>query len=76
MRSAADANVFNHLVVVAPMHDRFDVAAMVPVVAPVYAIPVIAITVVLDALVVIILVVIIPIVVTADNNSAVGIIVG
>lgn len=67
---AADANVFDHLVMVAPMHDCLGVAAVVPVVAPV-----LTIIIVLNALVAIILVVIAPVMVSANDNSAVGIIV-
>jgi hypothetical protein len=75
LASAANADLFDHPVVVAPVPDQFDVAAVMPVVAAIFAVPVSAI-VILNILVAIILIVVIAIaVVTANNDPTIGIVI-
>ena len=72
-RSTADADFLDHPVVVAPMLDQFDMAAVMAVVASIVAI---VVAIILHVLVVAILVVVIlPVMAANDNLAVVGLIV-
>ena len=73
-RSAADANLFDHPVVVAPVLDQFDMAAVMPVVAAIFA--TLVITELNAVLIVAILVVVVlPVMAANDDLAIIGLIV-